>query len=109
MVSTAQLVRDARTSAGLTQAELAQRMETTQSVIARLESPGANPRLSTLERAIAAAGRTLEVGLGPSFGLDETLIASNLRLDPAERLRRFASAYAAVRRLRAARPSPSGS
>lgn len=48
-----QLIRElaaARERAGLTQAELARRMATTQPVIARLESGDIDPRLSTVTR-----------------------------------------------------------
>ena len=41
---------EVRTRAGLTQEQVAQRMNTTQSVIARLEGGGANPSTRTLER-----------------------------------------------------------
>lgn len=44
-----ELIR-ARARAGLTQAEVAKRMRTTQSVVARLESGAALPSLRTLER-----------------------------------------------------------
>lgn len=50
-----ELIR-ARTRAGLTQAEVARRMGTTQSVIARLESGAAKPSLRTLERYARATG-----------------------------------------------------
>lgn len=46
----------ARMRAGLTQAELAQRMRTTQSTVARLESGRATPSLRTLARYAQAAG-----------------------------------------------------
>jgi ribosome-binding protein aMBF1 (putative translation factor) len=46
----AQFVYDLRTAAGLTQSELAQRMGTTQSAIARLEGGGANPSTELLQR-----------------------------------------------------------
>lgn len=53
----ARAVIDARTKAGLTQEQLAKRMDTTQSVIARLESGRTRPSTQTLER-LAAATRT---------------------------------------------------
>jgi uncharacterized protein len=94
------LIKDARQSAGLTQAELARRLDTTQSAIARLESPSSNPRIDTLERAIAAAGRALELSFGSAAPqVDETMTASNLRKSSAERLRYFAAAYRDLRRL----------
>jgi predicted transcriptional regulator len=43
------LIREARAEAGLTQSELAERAGTTQAAVARLERPGANPRLDTLQ------------------------------------------------------------
>lgn len=57
----ARAVIDARTTAGLTQEQLAQRMDTTQSVIARLESGRSRPSTQTLERLAAATGTRLKI------------------------------------------------
>ncbi|MBM3490876.1 MAG: helix-turn-helix transcriptional regulator [Alphaproteobacteria bacterium] len=46
----------ARVAAGLTQAELARRMRTTQSAVARLESGRRSPSLKTLQRIAKATG-----------------------------------------------------
>jgi transcriptional regulator with XRE-family HTH domain len=56
---------DARTRAGLTQAELALRMGTTQSAVARMESGRRLPSLATLQRYAAATGARAEVRLVP--------------------------------------------
>lgn len=56
------LVR-ARAKAKLTQAELAQRIGTTQSAIARLEGGGVSPTLATLRRYAEATGAKLEIKL----------------------------------------------
>lgn len=56
------LVR-ARTEAKLSQAELAKRIGTTQSAIARLEGGGVSPSLSTLRRYAEATGTKLQVNL----------------------------------------------
>lgn len=91
-MTAAETVRNARLRAGITQAELARRLSTTQSAIARLEAPGANPTVATLERALTATGhRLLLASAVAESGIDETLIAANLRLSPADRLRRFES------------------
>lgn len=60
----AQAVRAARTRAGLTQAELAQKIKTTQSVIARLESgtDKRTPSLDLLARIASACDAELELG-----------------------------------------------
>jgi transcriptional regulator with XRE-family HTH domain len=101
MVAAGYLIRQARRAVGLTQTELASRLGTTQSAIARLEAPLSNPRLETFERALAATGHTLEASLVRTgfTNVDETLIAGNLRRDPAERLSRFEEFYAGVREL----------
>ncbi len=52
---------EARTTAGLTQAQLAERMATTQSVIARLESGRTQPSTKTLARLAAATGTRLKI------------------------------------------------
>ena len=58
----AQIIYDARTSAGLTQAQLAKLAGTTQSVISRLEDGDYDRHsLATLERIAAALDRRVEV------------------------------------------------
>lgn len=54
---------EARTKARLTQAEVARKMGTTQSVVARIESGQNPPNLKTLERYANAVGRRIEVKL----------------------------------------------
>jgi ribosome-binding protein aMBF1 (putative translation factor) len=61
----ARAVIDARVRAGLTQAELAQRMDTTQSVIARLEGGRTRPSTQTLERLATATGTLLKISFEP--------------------------------------------
>lgn len=58
-------VLKARAASGLTQAEVAARVDTTQSAIARLESGAArhSPSISTLQRYARALGCRLEVRL----------------------------------------------
>lgn len=56
----------ARTRAGLTQTELAKRMSTTQSTIARLEGGRSLPSMSTLQRYAEATGNRLAVRMEPT-------------------------------------------
>jgi len=58
----AQLI-EARTQANLTQAQVARRMGTTQSVVARLESGQPTPSLRTLKRYASAVGSKVEIRL----------------------------------------------
>src|SRR4029077_20608560 len=60
-----QLIRNARTRAKLSQAALADRAKTSQQAIARYESGAAAPSLSTLERILAACGRSLQLTAPP--------------------------------------------
>lgn len=59
----------ARITAGLTQQQLAQRMDTTQSVIARLESGRTRPSTQTLERLASATGTRLKISFERSGAL----------------------------------------
>jgi len=53
---------DARARAGLTQAEVAKRVRTTQTAVARLESGRSLPSTRTLERYARATGHRLVIG-----------------------------------------------
>ena len=57
----ARAVISARVTAGLTQEQLARRMDTTQSVIARLEGGRTRPSTQTLDRLAAATGTRLRI------------------------------------------------
>jgi ribosome-binding protein aMBF1 (putative translation factor) len=54
---------EARQEAGLTQAEVASRMGTSQSVVARLESARHMPTFDLMRRYASAVGRRLDVRL----------------------------------------------
>jgi HTH-type transcriptional regulator/antitoxin HipB len=56
-------VRQARASLGITQAELAKRIGSTQPAMARLEAGGSVPSVDTLRRIAAALGLELVVEL----------------------------------------------
>ncbi len=56
----------ARTRAGLTQEQLARRMHTTQTAIARLESGRVKPSTRTLERYADATGMRLRITFEPA-------------------------------------------
>ena len=74
-----QLIYDMRTEAGLSQRELAERMETTQSVISRLEEGGgAKNRIDTLARVATALDRHLVLSFPtevPATLTDAVLVA----------------------------------
>lgn len=92
------LIRDARRSAGLTQAQLAERLGTTQPVIARLERGGSNPTFETVERALVAAGYQIELRATrrPAPEVDESQIAALMRLTPAQRLDTFTTSVRSI-------------
>ena len=103
----ATVLKQARREAGLTQVALGRRLGSSQAAVARLERPGANPTVSTLQRALSATGHRLLLDVAPQdTSVDETLIASYLRMSPAERLRAFHSSHESLARLkRMAAPS----
>ncbi len=63
----AELAR-ARLRAGLSQAQLAKRMKTTQSAIARLESGRGRPSTTTLSRFAKVTGHRLKISFEPVRG-----------------------------------------
>lgn len=90
------LIRAARAQAGLTQAALAERLGTTQSVVSRWERGGDEPRLSTLARVLRACGLRLVLST-EADDVDRAQIRQQLAMSPAERL----ASVANVSRMRA--------
>jgi transcriptional regulator with XRE-family HTH domain len=82
----ARLLRSARRRAGLTQRDLARVTGVAQPAIARIERGTVTPGVETLERLLAGAGATLEIGARPGIGVDRTLIRESLRRTPEERV-----------------------
>jgi len=100
MLSAAEEVRNARLRAGISQRELAKRLGTTQSAIARLEADGSNPTVATIERVLDATGHRLVLAAARKQpGIDESLIRAQLQLTPEERLRAFEAFNKEARRL----------
>lgn len=87
--SAATLLREARTRAGFTQRQLAERANTAQSVVARIETGATSPSWETLSRLLEAAGFALDADVRPldaeqSHMLDD--VPRILRLTPEQRL-----------------------
>ena len=61
----AKMLIEVRTRAGLSQPQLARRMKTSQSYIARLESGSVTPSTRALERFAAATGSRLRIAFEP--------------------------------------------
>ncbi len=66
LMDAGQLILEARKRAGVTQTELASRMGTHQSVVARWETGKSQPTLETVIRAVEAAGLELTVNISGS-------------------------------------------
>jgi transcriptional regulator with XRE-family HTH domain len=96
------VAREARLRAGLTQQQLADRLETSQSVVARWESGKAQPSLENLERVVRACGFELRLGIAESDPSERSLIERNLSLSPTERLDQLVRTVRFVRAGRAA-------
>lgn len=91
---TGQLIRQARTSAGLTQRELATRLGTHQPVIARWENETTHPDFDKVVEAVEACGFELHVELR-SVDHDTVLVKRELAKRPAERLAGLVEAVSA--------------
>jgi transcriptional regulator with XRE-family HTH domain len=59
-------LRQAREAAGLTQEEVAQKLQTKKSAISRIENHAGDVRLSTIQRDAEAVGAKLQIRLASS-------------------------------------------
>ncbi len=80
------LIREARRRAGITQAELARRVGTSQPAIARYERARAMPDLATVHRIAQACGLELRVELVEPDAQREAAATGALERSPEERL-----------------------
>lgn len=88
---------EVRLAAGLTQAQLAERMDTTQSVVARLECGRGNPSTRTLEALARSTGTRLRISFEPvdrfaDVGIDEFVDQLRRRL-PNDKLLQLANRF----------------
>jgi transcriptional regulator with XRE-family HTH domain len=101
-IELSQFLREARRRAGLSQEALAGRINTAQSVVARVESGRSCPTIATLQRMLGAAGFELSLELTPvtrsdalvdayKTGVDRSLLRESLRRTPEQRMRALAS------------------
>jgi transcriptional regulator with XRE-family HTH domain len=88
------LVKEARHRAGLTQAELAQRLGKSQSAIARWERDDVQPSLETLRNIVRGCGFDLSFFMSVADDSNVTIIDEHLRMTTEER---FADLMSRVR------------
>ena len=114
--SAATLIHEARTRAGLSQAELARRAGTSQAVISAYENGRRDPTFDHLLEILAASGHTLSARLRSAGAPepaaagrlaidsdeDDDRILENLLLSPTERLRKMGALRPFVTRYRGA-------
>jgi transcriptional regulator with XRE-family HTH domain len=80
------LIREARRLGGLTQADLARRLGTTQSAVSNWERGRDTPRVDTLARILEACGFEADMTFRRLDDVDRAQIRENLAMTPAERL-----------------------
>lgn len=80
------LIREARRRAGLTQVELAERVGTTQSAIARVERGQGRPTLERISELLAACGFEVQVRLVPGDEAGWEQVRANAGLAPEDRV-----------------------
>ena len=97
------LVREARTIAGVTQQELAERLGTKQSVISRWERGIEVPRVDTLARILQACGFEADLRFRRHDDVDRSQIKAQLAMTPEDRVLYFDSVVDAFEEAQRAR------
>jgi transcriptional regulator with XRE-family HTH domain len=93
-VRSADLIREARLRAGLTQYELAERTGRDRSVIARWEQGAVAPSIETLVELVRACGFELPLELIPRDEANLERLRKNVLLSPERRVQRILQARA---------------
>jgi transcriptional regulator with XRE-family HTH domain len=82
----ADIVREARRRAGLTQAALAARAGVPKSTVGRIESGARRPSVELVERLVRAAGLEVTISLSEPDPGSDSMFERTLRRSPAQRL-----------------------
>jgi len=90
------LIKEGRRRTGVSQRELARRLNTSQAAIARWESGTVKSNLESVERALRACALELRVNLVPIDDHDTQLDREQLRLTPDQRLRQLENHVALI-------------
>jgi transcriptional regulator with XRE-family HTH domain len=99
-MTSADLLREARRRAGLTQAQLGSLVERPQSAIARWESGRVEPSLETLRELIRACGLELTFAIYTYDDSYVPFIERYLDMSPADRVRHMADVARGMQPLR---------
>jgi transcriptional regulator with XRE-family HTH domain len=94
----ADLIREARLRAGLTQYELAERSGRDRSVIARWEQGTVAPSVETLVELVRVCGFDLPLELTPLEDRAGDRLGKNALLSPERRVQRFLQSHSKARR-----------
>lgn len=86
-----EVIREARSRAGISLRELARRAETSPATVTRYERGLINPSMATVERLVAACGLEMRVVLDEPDPGDAMAAAALAGLTPAERLATLAA------------------
>jgi transcriptional regulator with XRE-family HTH domain len=100
------LIREARRLGGLTQADLARRLGTTQSAVSNWERGRDTPRVDTLARILEACGFEADMTFRRLDDVDRTQIRENLAMTPAERLQSVRNVSKLRAKARPVEPEP---
>ena len=90
------LIREARLRAGISQRDLAKRLGTSQSLVARWESGRVAPSFDAVLRSIRACGYELDYSIATYDHEHDLHIAENRKLSPLQRVQRVVQAHRAV-------------
>jgi transcriptional regulator with XRE-family HTH domain len=93
LMRSADLIREARLRAGLTQYELAERTGRDRSVIARWEQGAVAPSVETLVELVRACGFDLPLELVAREPSNQERLRKNALLSPERRLLRYLQAH----------------
>jgi transcriptional regulator with XRE-family HTH domain len=99
-----QIIKEARLRAGISQEQLAKRLGTKQSVVARWETGATSPSFETVVRVVRSCGFDLYFSMANYDDQDDRLVDDHLRMSPKQRIAALRNMLEVERTLQGARP-----